>query len=240
MAKLLCAVCETPITLSMTRYQTKDKKKICKGCGKRAGLNAFSSQNITVEELISKDSGTDQYGDKAKKIMKQLEAAGVTDTFGTKKEINHLPEIIADNEVIKYATSGFYEGNTILIVVTDKRIIFLDKGIIYGTTKTEIPLDKVNSVSYKKGMILARLKMYNGAAPIEVENIQNNTIEKLTAIINECLLAYNESNISQNGIIQLPPTSIADELKKFKELLDLGVINQEEFENQKSKLLNNK
>ena len=31
--------------------------------------------------------------------------------------------------------------------------------------------------------------------------------------------------------------NVADELKKFKELLDLGVINQEEFEIQKSKLL---
>ena len=31
--------------------------------------------------------------------------------------------------------------------------------------------------------------------------------------------------------------SVADELKKFKELLDMGVISQEEFDAQKAKLL---
>ncbi len=33
-------------------------------------------------------------------------------------------------------------------------------------------------------------------------------------------------------------TSIADELKKLKELLDSGVLTKEEFESQKTKLLN--
>ena len=40
-------------------------------------------------------------------------------------------------------------------------------------------------------------------------------------------------NTSQNNL------SVADELKKYKELLDLGILTQEEFEKQKSKLLNN-
>ena len=35
------------------------------------------------------------------------------------------------------------------------------------------------------------------------------------------------------------PISVADELKKLKELLDSGVITQDEFNNEKAKLLNN-
>lgn len=38
-------------------------------------------------------------------------------------------------------------------------------------------------------------------------------------------------------IIQAAPTSAADELKKFKELLDMGVITQEEFDAKKKQLL---
>ncbi|MDT1950097.1 PH domain-containing protein [Carnobacterium divergens] len=235
MAKLVCGVCQTPITLSMTRYATKDKNKICKACGKRAGLNAFSSQDLTIDQIISNNTGTNEHSEKVKKIMDQLELAGVTDTFGTKKEINHLPEIIHDNEIIKYASSGTFNGNTVLVVVTDLRIIFLDKGFIYGTTKTEIPLDKVNSVSYKKGLLLANLTLFNGAAPVKVDNMQNATIEKLVSILNNCVTEYNNRNMQITSIPN--PSSSADEIRKFKMLLDEGIITQEEFDIKKGKLL---
>jgi hypothetical protein len=42
----------------------------------------------------------------------------------------------------------------------------------------------------------------------------------------------------ENSVIIQNNFSVADELKKFKELLDTGVITQEEFDIQKSKLLN--
>ena len=46
------------------------------------------------------------------------------------------------------------------------------------------------------------------------------------------------AKVSPNPIATSSPSlSVVEELKKFKELLDLGVINQEEFEIQKSKLL---
>lgn len=46
--------------------------------------------------------------------------------------------------------------------------------------------------------------------------------------------------LSQSPEIKIQPVnSVADELKKFKDLLDSGVITQEEFEVQKEKLLGN-
>ena len=42
---------------------------------------------------------------------------------------------------------------------------------------------------------------------------------------------------AQNNTIQQPVSSSADELKKFKELLDMGVISQEEFDAKKKQLL---
>lgn len=230
MAKLQCAICQTHITLAMGRYPTKDKNKICKTCTKKAGLNALTVQSFTVEEIIANSQSPQN--DKIEKIMQQLADAGISGTFGTKKEIKHLPDVIHDDEIIKYATSGFYSGSTVLIVVTDKRIIFFDKGLIYGTNKTEIPLDKINSISYKKGMVLSKLKMYNGAAPVNIDKIENNTIEKLTSILNKSIEDYN--NKPQQVV---SAHSVADELKKFKELLDSEIISQEEFDDQKKKLL---
>jgi uncharacterized membrane protein YeiB len=43
--------------------------------------------------------------------------------------------------------------------------------------------------------------------------------------------------LSRDKVVQTNPLSIADELKKLKELLDNGAITEEEFKQQKSKLI---
>lgn len=76
--------------------------------------------------------------------------------MGLDKEIKHLPEVLQDNKIICYLTSGLIEGNTWLIVCTNKRVIFLDKGLLYGLEQLEISLDKINSISQKRGLMLVR------------------------------------------------------------------------------------
>ena len=41
----------------------------------------------------------------------------------------------------------------------------------------------------------------------------------------------------ENNVQPTQAVSVADELKKFKELLDMGAISQEEYDAQKAKLL---
>ena len=90
------------------------------------------------------------------RIKKQIEEIKPkTDTFFTKKELNELPNIIHEDEDILYFTSGFYElnSNTMIIVLTTKRIIFLDKGMFVSRSQFDIPLDMVNSVQSHTGLL---------------------------------------------------------------------------------------
>ena len=83
---------------------------------------------------------------------------------GTKKEVKELARIIKDNEIITYATSGWYDGHTWLVVSTTKRIILLDKGMLFGVNQVEIPLGKVNAVKYKKGLFMGEIEIWDGAS----------------------------------------------------------------------------
>ncbi|AXG38857.1 hypothetical protein EGCR1_09105 [Enterococcus gilvus] len=238
MSKLLCALCGEIIPFTASRYTTMDKYKICKNCLKKHQLTTLSVQQYLLNDLSSGgrlEEVTNQSRN-AQRIEEQLSQLGLLDTFGTKKEIKSLPDYIDNDEDVKYVTSGFYDGNTILLVLTNQRMLFLDKGMLYGVNKIEIPIDKINSVSYKKGMLLSTLKMFNGAAPVEIKNIDNNTIERLTKEINSAIKEYSVSN-SQPMNINQNSFSAADEIKKFKELLDLDVITQEEFNEKKKELL---
>ena len=90
-------------------------------------------------------------------INEQFIKAGVSDLFGTKKEVKALPELLDEDEIVLYATSGFVDKGTVLVVITDKRLVFVNRGLIYGTDFKEISFDHVNAVSYSKGMVLAKI-----------------------------------------------------------------------------------
>ena len=123
-------------------------------------------------------------------IQQQIKDANVSDTFGTKKEIKYLPEIMADDEVIQYATSGMVDGNTVLVVCTNERILFVDKGMIYGVKSNEIPLDMVNSVSYSKGMLLGKISVVNGAVTTEIDQVDKATAPIMTDTIKRAAKEY--------------------------------------------------
>ena len=65
------------------------------------------------------------------------------DQFFTKKELKYLPEILMENEQVLAFSSGLMDGNTWLITLTNERVIFLDKGMLYGLKQTTIDLEKI-------------------------------------------------------------------------------------------------
>ncbi|ARW24614.1 hypothetical protein S101189_01178 [Pediococcus acidilactici] len=172
-------------------------------------------------------------------IQKQMKAAGVSDTFGTKKEVKALPEILSDDEVIKYATSGFVDGNTVLVVLTQKRIIFIDKGMIFGIKSTEVPLDMINGVSYSKGLLLGKIAITNGAVTTLIEQVDKSTAPIMVDKIKEASEQYKSSlrnasaNTSNDKMLDGP-----DQIRKYKALLDEGILTQEEFDTKKKQILN--
>ncbi|OAM29049.1 MULTISPECIES: PH domain-containing protein [Eikenella] len=166
-------------------------------------------------------------------IQQMLTDCGAIDFFGTKKEVKELPNIIHDDEIITYATSGLLDGNTWLIVSTNKRVIFLDKGMIFGLKQVEIPLEKINSISYKKGLLLGEIDIWDGASRMGITGVTKQTLVPFVNAVNKAkeeLANLHSQPVSSH-------LSTADEILKFKNLLDQGILTQEEFDKKKKELL---
>lgn len=173
-------------------------------------------------------------------VKEQFKKAGVTDTFLTKKEIKELPKLLRLDETILYATSGMLDGNSWLIVCTNQRLLCLDKGLIYGIKVLEYQLEKINSVSYKIGLLLGELNIQHGSTSFTIKQIQKDTVKIMADHIKSAIEGYKNQNNTQSAIIKesTPTKSIVEQLKEYKELLDLGIITEEEFQEQKKKILN--
>ena len=122
----------------------------------------------------------------------------------------------------------YFITSKIEITVTDKRV--------YGTAlfgkRVDLPLDKIAAVgtSAFKGVAVT-----TSSGAIKFVFIKNNY--EIHKAISNLLIQRQDNAESKNVIIQESNNSNADELKKFKELLDQGIISQEEFDAKKKQLL---
>lgn len=172
----------------------------------------------------------------AKQINIEIDSLPCKDDWGTRKEISELSSILKVDEEIKAMTSGFTDGNTWLIVCTNKRVLMLDKGMIYGLKLIDIPLDRINSISHSKGLLLGKISITDGATTRTIENVSNNTVSFFANTVNNEVELYKQSKLASTTQV-VNNTSSADELIKYKQLLDMGALTQEEFDAKKKELL---
>ena len=111
------------------------------------------------------------------------------------------------------------------IVVTDKRV--------YGKTmfgkRVDLPLDSISAVGFSA---FHGISVGTSSGKISFALIKNNL--EIHKCINDLLIdRQNKENFSNSN----NNTDTIDQLKKYKNLLDDGVITQEEFDAKKKQLL---
>ena len=160
------------------------------------------------------------------------------DQFFTKKELNYLPEILSNGEEIIAFTSGLMDGNTWLITLTDKRIIFLDKGMLYGLKQIIINLDKINSVSGKTGILFGEIFIEDSAKERHIDNVLKRTVKPFTNLVMEAIENHRiKLHSPQNTQQKVTEEDPYERLEKLSGLKDKGIISKEEFNAAKQKLL---
>ena len=164
----------------------------------------------------------------------QLEKLGEFDQWFTKKEIRYLPEVLDEDEEIKAITSGVHEGHTWLIVVTTRRILFLNKKLLYGLEQMEIPLAQITSVSFKTGLMFGEIEVDSAGSKKKIETISKKDVSKVAATISDLVKnIHARANTAQSN----HQLDIISQLEKLAELKERGILTEEEFLAQKAKLL---
>ncbi len=74
-----------------------------------------------------------------------------------KKELAYLPEVIEKGEIIHAITSGSWKARSSLIVATQRRILLICKGVLFGLEQAEIPLKEISAISHKIGIMYLNL-----------------------------------------------------------------------------------
>ena len=120
-------------------------------------------------------------------IEKQIAGLPHKYVFYTHKEIRHLPKILTEGERILALTSGYMKTSTWLIVCTTYRVLFLHRGMIWGLHQVQMNLDRLQSIDSSYGLIFGKIRVWDGAASIEVSMILKSSIAQFVRTVQEAM-----------------------------------------------------
>lgn len=159
------------------------------------------------------------------------------DQFFTRKELAHLPQVLATGEQVLGFCSGVMDGTTWLIALTDRRVVFLDKGFLYGLKQVSIDLDKVNAVTGSTRLLLGQIEIEDGARNRVINNVQKRTVVAFTNLVRD---AMEERKRPSAPPPLAPPIEGNDVISRLERLAALhrdGVLTDDEFLDQKTRIL---
>lgn len=200
--------------------------------------------------------------DKYKKNTEQKDWSGICGMhgltmsscrFGTMKEMSRLPEQLQPGEVVFCFTAGVMSNtgdsnksdfgmSTWLVVLTDRRFLFLDAAMLSNSIDVHSILHKnVQAVRVGQGFVLGKINIDTGGRTTLIDNCEKSTVKVLGDSANEWLQVLEERNsaprvvetVASNGSSE----SGLDKLKKLGELKALGLVSEDEFNTAKAKVL---
>lgn len=157
--------------------------------------------------------------------------------FYTKREINYLPQILIEGEEIRALTSGFAENRTMLAVVTNRRILFLDKGMFFGLRQTQMALDRIQSIEGEHLVVFGSIRMWDGAAAIKISMVLASTIDPFIKATRAAIDEYKRLSFRETVGAASSALDVASQIERLAALKDQGHLTEEEFQSQKKKIL---
>lgn len=120
--------------------------------------------------------------------------------------------------------------------ITNKRIIMAQKRII-GEAFQTVTINNLNDVTLVTGIVLGTITIDTIKEKFNV-TLDKNVAKRINDKIHDLLLELHSKGAAYSSDSSSIKTfSVADELLKYKELLDMGVLTQEEFDEKKKQLL---
>ncbi|PEZ05578.1 hypothetical protein CN326_14035 [Bacillus sp. AFS018417] len=145
------------------------------------------------------------------------------------------------NETVFATVMGAYETKTMghetlrngVFLATDKRIFFYGKRT-FGYDSEMFPYENISSLEMGKGFMGHKISFFASGNKVKMKYIQQGDVQKF--------IEHVKSSIGKKSTaeqVNTTPTndSVVDEIKKFAELKEQGILSEEEFQAKKKQLL---
>ena len=160
----------------------------------------------------------------------------------TKSELKELPNVLMKDEQLMAILQGGlssikgtnYNGLG-LIIATNRRVLFLRKSIIGTVTKEDYPMSVISSAAFRKGLMASSVVITTANNEAVIERCEKGSADKFIKILTELIHSAHSPQVQTSA-----PISQDDSIQKLEKLFELkqkGILTEEEFNQQKAKIL---
>lgn len=218
----------------------KDGGTVCTSCHRKIIFTNPNTKlkNSSLEDinnlLQAKLDSDNQYKIRLDEIKHQIQELKLSDApnFLVRKEINELPAILASAEKVDNLAQGIYNNQQGILVSTDRRLIFIDKGLSHLKVE-DFPLDKISSIQYETGLVFGSITIHTSGNAAKIMNIGSASARSFAEFVRGKISQPKEATTTT--IVSEP--NVLDQLEKLAKLKESGILSEEEFLEQKKKLL---
>lgn len=93
-------------------------------------------------------------------VEEQLKTIGCNFKFFGRPEIKELAKILLPGETIAQCTNGYYEGGIALLVVTDHRLLLVDRKPMYLTIE-DLRFDMISEIDFSHRLLNATIRIFS-------------------------------------------------------------------------------
>jgi len=175
------------------------------------------SSEDAIQQAISKLSGTEKF-------------------FG-RREIKELPKILWEDELPERVVQGLYNNSNGILVATNKRLIFIDKGI-FSLKVEDFPYDKMSSIQYRVGLLWGEIIIFTSGNKAEIKQVLKGSVRDFADYVRARITSpIQHASVPVGQVSQSNTEDVVTQLEKLAKLKEQGILTEEEFQAKKKQLL---
>lgn len=137
-------------------------------------------------------------------VQKQLKAIGASFTFFGKPEIDELPKIMVDGEVIQHIIFGRYEGGYATLCATNFRILLVDKKILFLTVE-DVRYDMIAELDYGHQFIGATIHIRSFSKDLKFQCYNKEKLRDFTNFVQQRVMELRQHHLQPQLSDQYTP-----------------------------------
>ena len=171
-------------------------------------------------------------------VKEQIKSIDGLSKFLGRREIKELPDILWENENVENMVQGFYKNGNGILVATNTRLIFVDKGLLYGLDVEDFQYNKISSIQYSTGLLLGKLTIFSSGNKAVIDNVDKKRVRVFGDFVrNKISSKEKEVKIEKVGCQDNMKVDIVSQLEKLAKLKKDGILTEDEFLQQKKNIL---
>lgn len=149
------------------------------------------------------------------------------------REFSVLPQLLWEGEEVLHAVQGMYNSHNGMLFATDRRLLFVDKGIVRLRTE-DFGYENITSIECRTGLIFGKITLYASGNRAEISQCQKAAARAFCDFVRARLAQKGKGATA--AAAPSPAGSVAD-LERLSALHKDGHLTDDEFRAAKARLL---